>query len=143
MVSHLVPVVGLAIQLVDEDESQVGSGVDEGGALADSEAERAVGRAQFVARDAVAARVRVDGRRHDERAADLRRLGQLVHDPLLREPRSVVVHVHDLHQHLIATPPPPPPPAAQFTLEKSIIGYSYYTTAASTTSATFVCSLKE
>jgi len=59
----------------------------------DAQSECAVGRSQLVARDAVTTRVRVHGRRrvvrgrrvhgrrHDERAADRRRLRQLVHEP--------------------------------------------------------------
>ena len=68
--------------------------------MSDAQSERSVGRSQLVARDAVATRVRVDGGRHGERAADGRRLGQLVREPLLREPRPVVVHVDYLDPHL-------------------------------------------
>ena len=98
-VSHLVAVVDFAVELFDEHHSQVAVGVREG-VVSDAQSERSVGRSQLVARHAVATRVRVDGGRHGERAADGRRLGQLVHEPLLREPRPVVVHVDYLDPHL-------------------------------------------
>ena len=101
IITDLVSIVDFAVQLVDENYTQVAVGFDER-VVTDAQTERRVtGRTQFVAGDAVTTRVRVDGRRHHERAADLGRFRQLVDDPVLGEARCIVVDVIYLHPHLL------------------------------------------